>query len=64
MFRSTLLARLPRLKQLDDVMVNTEGCNDEEEEEEEEEGDEDNASVNSRNAANDSHRILSGTHCV
>lgn len=58
MFRSALLARLQRLKQLDDVTVNTEMCDDDDEDDGD--GDGDSAAVNSKNTADASRRSLSG----
>jgi len=64
MYRSALLARLPRLKQLDDVMVNTEGRADDDDDDDGD-GDEDSsAAENINNAASTYHRILSGTESV
>jgi len=61
MFRSALLARLQRLKQLDDVTVNTEMCDDDDDDDEDDgDGDGDSAAVNSKNTADASRRSLSG----
>ena len=56
-----LLARLPRLKQLDDVMVNRKGCSDDDDDDDDDDDEDSNGAVNIGNAADTRHRILSGT---
>jgi len=67
MYRSELLARLLRLKQLDNIMVNSETYNvDDDNDDNDDDDDDDNdvdLAVNDSNAFNACHQILSGMDC-